>query len=461
MRILGHMYHLGWGWGGGVVTMVLTLDALRERGHSVGLMLQRGNLESTRSHGARQFGIKDVYSAPLPAAKRRRYHEADFVITQGEATPEALALCRAYSKPLAHLIHDEGQLDHYKAKPSQVQLAIYNAQWVQDAAEKKGRTDNAMVVYPIVEPADYRVERTGDAIVLVNICEEKGGKVFWELARRMPEHKFLGVHGGWGGQIVPKPLPPNAEVMEHCLDPREIYRKARIILMPSQDLGTPGTKHWTESYGRIGIEAAASGIPTIAHPTPGLVESLGDAGIFCDRYEQSQWMEAIRELDDEEAYAEASAAALKRSGELEPTSQVAALEAELERICAEWRAEERYIDRPGDAAVGAIKEDGPVIVRALRRLAGRARRGDVIELPPAIAKDLLRRGLVEVVEDDTPRGLEPAETQERDPQETQESGGPEEQKQGVTMRYRIDGGPSFPTREEAEEHHLATAGKVD
>ena len=455
MRILGHMYHLGWGWGGGVVTMCLTLEKLRLRGHSIGLMLQRGALEPTRSHGACCFGITDVFSAPLPSAKRRRYQEADIVITQGEATTEALSLCRAYNKPLAHLIHDEGQLDLYKAK--QVQLAIYNAQWVREAAETKGRSDNAIVLYPIIEPSDYRVEETGDCIVLVNICEEKGGKLFWELARQMPEHKFLGVKGGWGGQIVPKPLPPNAEIMEHCLDPRAIYKRARLILMPSQDLGTPGMRWWTESYGRIGIEAAASGIPTIAHPTPGLVESLGEAGTFCDRYHPDQWVGAIRALDDEDAYAEVSAAALLRSAELEPTAQIDALEAQLIGIGEEWRERERMAPRPGDAVRTAKMEGKMVTVRLLRRLAGRGGPGSVVEIRASVADDLLRRRLVELVEED---GGVPRETQQIEPEETQQAAGPRELKPGVVMTYRDGRGPSFGSREEMEAHRRETAGKA-
>ena len=450
MRILGHMYHLGWGWGGGVVTMCLTLDALRRRGHSVGLMLQRGSLEPTRSHGGCQFGIEDVYSAPLPVAKRRRYLEADIIITQGEATTEALALCKAYRKPLAHLVHDEGQLALYKCKPRQVQLAIYNAEWVMDEARKNGRDDNAMVLYPLIYPDDYRVEKTGDRMVLVNFCAEKGGALFWELARRMPDHKFLAVKGGWGAQAVPKRVPPNAEIMEHCLDPREFYQRARIVLMPSQDLGTPGMRWWTESYGRIGIEAAASGIPTIAHPTPGLVESLGEAGTFCDRYKPEQWVDALTMLDDERAYAEASAAALKRSAELGPTPQLDRLEGELIRITDEWRERAMSGARASDAPVTNMEEDGTVKVRALRRLAGRAKRGDVLELSASSAHELVRRRLVEVVEDDeAPDVIEPEETQERP--------GPTEIKESVRVRYSIDNGPSFPTREEAVAHHRQAA----
>ena len=400
MKILSHLYHLGYGWGGGSVTMCLVLEVLRRRGHSVTLLLQRGEFESTQTHGGCEFGIRDVFSDPPPRQKRDLYEEADIILTQGEATIEALALCANYDKPLVHMIHDEGQLEFYKAQPSRVQLALYNARWVLEAAARKGRYDNAMVLYPLIEPSDYRVEETGDKIVLVNCNEEKGGQLFWELARLMPERRFLGVYGGWGWQIIPKPMLPNCEVMDHTLDPRDIYRQTRIVLMPSQDLGTPKTGNWTESFGRIGIEAAASGIPTIAHPTPGLVESLGAAGTFCDRYEPSQWIEAIRLLDAKAEYAEVSAAALKRSGELEPGPQLDALETALEQVRTDWAGRPAGpIDCGVDDLGLTAQVNGHLTVRALRRVAG-AKPGDLFEVTRERAKDLLHRCLAERVEDD-------------------------------------------------------------
>ncbi|MFE4971343.1 glycosyltransferase [Kitasatospora sp. NPDC056651] len=49
-----------------------------------------------------------------------------------------------------------------------------------------------------------------------------------------------------------------------------VYARSRVVLMPSSH----------ESWGRVGVEAFASGIPVIAHPTPGLAECLGHAGIY-------------------------------------------------------------------------------------------------------------------------------------------------------------------------------------
>jgi hypothetical protein len=63
-----------------------------------------------------------------------------------------------------------------------------------------------------------------------------------------------------------------------------------------------------ESWGRVAIEAACSGIPTIAHPTDGLLEALGPAGIFVDRRKTRQWQAELERLDDPDQYAKASVA---------------------------------------------------------------------------------------------------------------------------------------------------------
>ena len=72
-----------------------------------------------------------------------------------------------------------------------------------------------------------------------------------------------------------------------------------------------------ESYGRTAVEAMCSGIPVIAAPTPGLKESLGDAGIFADVEKPQEWVEAIKKLDDPEEYKKASLKCLKRAEEVE------------------------------------------------------------------------------------------------------------------------------------------------
>ena len=51
---------------------------------------------------------------------------------------------------------------------------------------------------------------------------------------------------------------------------QSVYARTRLLLMPSR----------SESFGRVGLEAAASGIPTIASPVEGVPEVLGDCALF-------------------------------------------------------------------------------------------------------------------------------------------------------------------------------------
>ncbi len=183
-----------------------------------------------------------------------------------------------------------------------------------------------MVVRPPVAAAEYATERgAADAITLVNLTADKGAGVFWRLVEAEPHRRFLAVRGAYGTQIVPGGA--RAEVWANGPDARAIYRATRVLLAPSS----------YESWGRAAVEALASGIPVIAHPTPGLRESLGSAGLFVDRADLDGWRAALAELDDPAVYAERSRLALERSAELDALSSadLAAFTAALARLLPE------------------------------------------------------------------------------------------------------------------------------
>jgi glycosyltransferase involved in cell wall biosynthesis len=148
----------------------------------------------------------------------------------------------------------------------------------------------------------------GDRITLINANENKGVHQFLELARRMPERKFLGVRPYYGNMTTPLPLGGNIEWVPFSDDIRTILRRTRILLFPS----------YYESFGRVAVEAMVNGIPVLYSkpsrnsPYPGgsmeAVQAwIGDAAIACDRDTPEDWMEAIRSLDDEASYADLSA----------------------------------------------------------------------------------------------------------------------------------------------------------
>jgi len=142
----------------------------------------------------------------------------------------------------------------------------------------------------------------GDAITLVNANMNKGVTHFIEIARRMPDRKFLGVLPYYG-ELRPPIAPPNVEWVPFSDDIRTILKRTRILLVPS----------YYESFGRIAVEAMLNGIPTVyslpsansIYPggtSEGLHEWISPAGIGVNRETIDEWTRAIVSLDDPEAY---------------------------------------------------------------------------------------------------------------------------------------------------------------
>lgn len=163
--------------------------------------------------------------------------------------------------PLVHLNNNDWSHTHAPT----AKLQVFNTNWVAQRAGTKG-----IVVYPPVIYRDYSVsvKLKQGRITLVNLMAEKGAAIFWALAQRMPEQPFMAVKGGWGQQIIPDPLPPNVRLVDNTPKMRRVYAETKLLLVPSD----------YESFGRVAVEAACSGIPVLASPTEGLQESMGTDG---------------------------------------------------------------------------------------------------------------------------------------------------------------------------------------
>jgi hypothetical protein len=276
------------------------------------------------------YDLDGVHIVPLavgadfPFAAAR----ASVLISHLENVPHAAALARGHGRPLIVVCHNTFDLTWQPMAEGSATLAVLNSQWMLAKAEAafeggRCRPDRMLVVHPPVHAAEYRT-RPGDCITLVNCTLSKGAGVLAELAERMPDRKFLAVRGGYGEQRPPDL--PNVLVLDHMdgKDMRDaVYARTRILLMPSD----------YESWGRVGVEAMASGIPVVAHPTEGLLESLSGAGIFADRTDVDVWQEAIERLDDKDAYKDAARAARNRSKALDPVADLAAWCAAVEEVC--------------------------------------------------------------------------------------------------------------------------------
>jgi glycosyltransferase involved in cell wall biosynthesis len=174
----------------------------------------------------------------------------------------------------------------------------------------------------------------GEYITLVNANLNKGVLQFIEMAKAMPDRKFLGVLPYYGELRVP-PAPSNVRWIPFDDDIRNILKKTRILLMPS----------YYESFGRIAIEAMINGIPVIyskpaadpPHPncsTEGVAEWIGEAALSCDRESVQSWSDAIEFLDDEVTYEAMSARSrehIESMGIFEEAPRIASLVEDFSR----------------------------------------------------------------------------------------------------------------------------------
>lgn len=241
------------------------------------------------------------------------YRLANVIITHLNVTRKAVDLSRRAGKPLVHLIHNPAQIAQYNIKEREAALLVFNSAWLR--AETDWQRAN-VVLHPLVPVGDYRVEETGDAVTMVNLTDFKGAPMFYELAAKNPSVRFIGVKSTYGKQLVAPNL-PNLDIWEPLEDIRDLYRETRVLLMPSQ----------RETWGRVAVEAACSGIPSICSTTPGLLET-GVAAVNIDYDDVEKWNKAVRRLTrGPKAWEEESEKAYARALELDEIVRQEAVEA--------------------------------------------------------------------------------------------------------------------------------------
>jgi len=312
MRILAYLpEYVGYNHNAGAeMTLHEILYKLRTRGHEVQVLLS-GQTDVTGP-----YVIDGIKVQPYGSKHDIALHtlDKDLVITHLHAAERATLVGNMRKVPVIQYVHNTHQ-STYVALSENPWMAVFNTDWIQQDMKYLGRS---MVLHPAVRPSAYKTER-GKKVTLVNLWRNKGVELFYALAMRNPDIEFLGVMGGYEKQMVHDL--PNVEIMENTGDIREAFRKTKVILMPSA----------YESYGRVALEAAASGIPTLASPTEGLREALGATGTYVDAPQTSipgglpgEWTEAqidawevaLKKVLTPSGYGKASKNALARSTEV-------------------------------------------------------------------------------------------------------------------------------------------------
>lgn len=272
------------------------LVALAKRGHHVAVWATDEDHDATVDGVAVHAGAPDAVTA-------------DVVVSHLKSVPAARELADAAGARLVQVLHSAAP---WVARDVQkgADLYVANTDHVARALGRRMRAPH-LVVHPPVHAEEHAVA-PGAMVTLVNPLPVKGGALFYRLAEQMGDVEFLAVEGGYQQHEQIRRSLPNVTWQPHTPRMREdVWARTRVLLMPSAQ----------ESYGMVAVEAAASGIPTIAHPTPGLKEALGPAGTFVPRGNLRGWEQAVRHLLGE-GWQQASDAALARSADLDPGKEL-------------------------------------------------------------------------------------------------------------------------------------------
>lgn len=313
---------------------------LISQGHEVRVLL----------HQAKQHGITDIYRYegvdvfPFNSTPEYLIGWADILLTHLEYANWTIQIGRIFKKPVVFVSHNTHVYDCIISNPGVG--VVYNCNAMRDILKYPNRS---AVIHPPVDASKFRADHdpaSAEYITMVNLDENKGGKILRRVAAALPERKFLAVRGsysepGYIGQIVDQPS--NVTILPNSPDILQVYMRTRILLMPSR----------YESWGMTATEAMSSGIPVICTTTFGLKENCGDAGMFIpergpikqapydpsigdfdmskhqddgDTYDITPILKAIKRLDSKKVYGEQSAKCRAQAASHGSLKELASLE---------------------------------------------------------------------------------------------------------------------------------------
>jgi glycosyltransferase involved in cell wall biosynthesis len=304
---------------------------LISKGHQVRVILQRYKGPIYEHEGVEVF----------PAtANMHAFAWADVLLTHLDFTQDSIIRAMTVKRPLVNFVHNDIP---YSSIMNGVrgQYVVYNSHWIEKAI---GYPWPSIVLHPPCDISYYNVNDSpekNEYITLVSLNERKGGYLFAKIAEAMPERKFLGVIGSYDNpgpmglkqESIVAMMPPNVTIVPNSPDILSVYRRTRLLFMPSD----------YESWGRTATEAMCNGIPVICTPTPGLKENTAGAGYYVGTEipgaeagaasvktgKVEDWVRAIKYFDNPNYYRKYSLLCRQRAAELDPAKELEALESFL------------------------------------------------------------------------------------------------------------------------------------
>jgi len=280
-------------------------------------------------------GVKCIKFDPNSRAVADAFMAADVFFCQNYDTIKSIDVLEPFKKPIVYFLHVEKEKHDILQTRFSVPIGIVFNSITQKEANSTIHDNTILRPFIDFDRFTPRSRHVIDGpVVLLNVNKNKGGELLVKLAKSMPDVKFLGIKGAYLKQIEDRL--PNLDYMPLQEDPRRIYEGAGIVIMPSK----------SESWGRVALEAMASGVPVIVSKSPGLRECTSNAAAnYCAYDDVACFGSAIRKLrSDPIAYRTAVASGLKRIKSLTSETDFSDFDKWIQNCLVTWKATEHAFD---------------------------------------------------------------------------------------------------------------------
>jgi len=172
---------------------------LISKGHHVRVLLHQANHYKITNNYV--FDGVDVFP-PNQTVIENLFNWANIVITHLDYTKWSISYAAMKRKPLFHLIHNSYPYPEI-INAERNQHIVYNSRWLK---EELGYKFDNFTLHPPVDSSFFNSDTEpweNDFITLININENKGGKIFEQIARALPNKSFLAVKGSYDEQFIP------------------------------------------------------------------------------------------------------------------------------------------------------------------------------------------------------------------------------------------------------------------
>lgn len=274
-------------------------------------------------------GVELIKFDPNEGPKQEQvFRSADIFFCQNYIAQDAIKVLEPYMKPIVYFLHIEKEKEDILQTRFGIPISVVYNSLTQK--EQNPTIHPSTIVRPFIDWSAFKPrarEIMNGPVVLLNCNENKGGSVLQTLAKEMRDVPFVGVRGAYSKQLDDFKT-TNLTYRPLIEDPRPIYEEAGVVIMPSK----------SESWGRVALEAMASGVPVIVSTAGGLRESTGGAAAATCRIDDiSCWSQTIRRLrSDADFYRTCVGSGLNRINKLAAEDDFGDFERWLIEQIAEW-----------------------------------------------------------------------------------------------------------------------------